>query len=60
MYKNRAMGPKKPVWEMPKPKNAAHHTMTPAQKQMAANIARAHGTKVGLADRLAAIKKIKK
>lgn len=51
---------KQPVWNTPAPKTAHHHHMTPAQKQMAASIARSHGTKVGLADRLAAMKKIKK
>jgi hypothetical protein len=46
----------KPVWERRRPKNAKHHTMTPAEKRMAAAIAKRNGTKVGLADRLAAMK----
>jgi len=47
----------KPIWERLKPANVKHHTMTPRQKTLAARIAKRHGTKVGLADRLAAMKK---
>jgi len=48
-----------PVWETKRPKGARHHTMTPAEKARASRIAKSHGTKVGFADRLAAMKKSK-
>jgi hypothetical protein len=46
---------KKPVWETKPPKGSKHHHMTPAEERRAKNIAKKHGTKVGLADRLAAM-----
>lgn len=48
-----------PPWETKRPKGTPHHTMTPAQKALAARIAKSHGTKVGLADRMAAMRKTK-
>jgi hypothetical protein len=53
------MPSKKDIWEKKRPSNAKHHSMTPGQKASAARIAKKHGTKVGLADRLAAMKKSK-
>ena len=47
----------KPVWETKPPKGAKKHTMTPAEKARASRIAKSHGTKVGLADRLEAMRK---
>jgi hypothetical protein len=47
----------KPIWEKKPPKGTAHRTMTPAEKSKASRIAKNHGTKVGLADRLAAMRK---
>lgn len=51
------MPPQKPMWDKKCPKGAKHHTMTPNQKATASRIAKKHGTKVGLADRIAAMKK---
>lgn len=51
------MPEKKPIWKKPPPASARHRHMTPAQKALAGRIAKSHGTKVGLADRLAAMRK---
>lgn len=48
-----------PVWDKKAPSGGKKHHMTPAQKAMASRIAKSHGTKVGLADRLAAMRKVK-
>jgi hypothetical protein len=49
----------KPIWQQKRAPDAHHHSMTPREKALAARIAKKHGTKVGLADRLAAIAKSK-
>jgi Leucine-rich repeat (LRR) protein len=53
---NESIGAKKkPVWETKPPKGSKHRHMTPVEERRAKNIAKKHGTKVGLADRLAAM-----
>lgn len=47
----------KPIWEKPRPKGMAVHHMSAVQKSAAAKIAKSHGTKVGFADRIQAMKK---